>query len=49
MLPGDILIIEVNLIQSKRDVHKFNATCKVDDVVVCTAELLGAVREKNDT
>ncbi|CAI8310391.1 MAG: 3-hydroxyacyl-[acyl-carrier-protein] dehydratase FabZ [Gammaproteobacteria bacterium] len=49
VLPGDILIIEVNLIQSKRDVHKFNATCKVDDVVVCTAELLGAVREKNDT
>ena len=34
VLPGDILIIEVNLIQSKRDVHKFNATCKVDDVVV---------------
>ena len=49
VLPGDILIIEVNLIQSKRDVHKFNATCKVDDAIVCTAELLGAVREKNDT
>ena len=49
VVPGDILIINVKLNQSKRDVHKFNATCKVDDVVVCTAELLGAVREKNDT
>ena len=46
VLPGDIMIIEVNLIQSKRDVHKFSAVCKVDDTIVCTADLLGAVREK---
>ena len=46
VLPGDILIINVKLIQSKRDVHKFSAVCKVDDTIVCTADLLGAVREK---
>ena len=28
--PGDILIIEVKLTHSKRDVHKFDAICKVD-------------------
>ena len=44
--PGDILIIEVVLIQSKQDVHKFSANCKVNDEIVCTAELLGAVKGK---
>ncbi len=47
--PGDILILEVKLTQSKRDVHKFSASCKVNDDIVCTAELLGAVKDKNDT
>ena len=46
VLPGDVLIIDVKLTQSKRDVYKFTATCKVEDAIVCTAELLGAVREK---
>ena len=46
VVPGDILIIEVNLIQSKQDVHKFSANCKVNDEVVCSAELLGAVKGK---
>ena len=44
--PGDILVIDVQLNHSKRDVHKFTASCMVDDAVVCTAELLGAVRAK---
>ena len=47
--PGDILILEVKLTQSKRDVHKFSASCKVNDDIVCSAELLGAVKDKNDT
>ena len=47
--PGDILILEVKLIQSKRDVHKFDASCKVNNDTVCLAELLGAVKNKNDT
>ena len=37
---------ELKLTQSKRDVYKFTAICKVEDAIVCTAELLGAVREK---
>ena len=47
--PGDILIIEVKLTNIKRDVHKFDAVFKVDDDIVCIAELLGAVKNKNDT
>ena len=43
------MIIDVNLIQSKKDVYKFDASCKVDDINVCSAELLGAIRDKNDT
>ena len=46
VFPGDVLVIEVNLIQSKQDVHKFAANCKVNDEIVCSAELLGAVRGK---
>ena len=49
VFPGDIMIIDVKLIQSKKDVYKFDATCKVDDTIVCSAELLGAIRDKNDT
>ena len=39
VVPGDIMIIDVKLNQSKRDVHKFTASCMVDDTIVCTAEL----------
>ena len=46
VVPGDIMIIDVKLNQSKRDVHKFTASCTVDEIIVCTAELLGAVRDK---
>jgi 3-hydroxyacyl-[acyl-carrier-protein] dehydratase len=46
VIPGDILVIDVKLNQSKRDVHKFTASSKVDEKIVCSAELIGAVREK---
>lgn len=46
VFPGDILVVEVKLIQSKQDVHKFSGNCKVNDEIVCTAELLGAVKGK---
>ena len=46
VVPGDVMIIDVKLNQSKRDVHKFTASCMVDETIVCTAELLGAVRAK---
>ena len=46
VLPGDVITIKVKLTHSKKDVYKFDATCEVDDYIVCTAELLGAVRDK---
>jgi 3-hydroxyacyl-[acyl-carrier-protein] dehydratase len=49
VMPGDIVIINASLIQSKRDIHKFSAEFRVEDKVVCTADLIGAVRSKNDS
>ena len=49
VVPGDIIIITANLVQSKSEIHKFSADCKVNDTIVCTADLIGAVRSKNDT
>lgn len=49
VMPGDIIIINASLIQSKRDIHKFSAECRVDNKIVCTADLIGAVRSKNDS
>ena len=49
VIPGDIVIINASLIQSKRDMHKFSAECRVDNKVVCTADLIGAVISKNDS
>ena len=49
VVPGDIVLINAKLIQSKSEVHKFTAECKVDDEIVCKADLIGAIRPKNDT
>ena len=49
VVPGDIIIINAKLIQSKSEVHKFSAECKVDNEIVCKADLIGAIRPKNDT
>ena len=49
VIPGDIILISANLTQSKSEIHKFSAECKVDNTIVCTADLIGAVRTKNDT
>ena len=46
--PGDIIIINAKLNQSKSDIHKFSSECHVNDEVVCTSELIGAIRSKND-
>ena len=40
VFPGDILILDVKLNQSKRDVHKFTATCKVDDNIIRESSLI---------
>ena len=49
VVPGDIVLIYAKLVQSKSEVHKFSAECKVDDETVCKADLIGAIRPKNDT
>ena len=49
VIPGDIILISANLTQSKSEIHKFSAECKVGNSIVCTADLIGAVRSKNDT
>ena len=48
VVPGDIIIINAKLNQSKSDIHKFSSECYVNDEVVCTSELIGAIRSKND-
>ena len=48
VVPGDIIIINAKLNQSKNDIHKFSSECHVNDEVVCTSELIGAIRSKND-
>ena len=47
VIPGDQLIFDVEIINNKRGMWKFKALAKVGDEVACTAELMGAVREKN--
>ena len=49
VVPGDIITINANLVQSKSEVHKFTANCKVEVEIVCKADLIGAIRPKNDT
>ena len=44
VIPGDIIIINAKLNQSKSDIHKFSSECHVNDEVVCTSELIGAIR-----
>lgn len=43
--PGDQLRIEVELTRQIRNIWRFNAVAKVDDRVVCTAELMCAESE----
>lgn len=43
--PGDQLVLEVDVIKSKRGVWKFNGVAKVDGKVVCSAVLMCAERD----
>lgn len=42
VVPGDQMILEVDVIKEKRGIWKFNAIAKVDDKVVASAELMCA-------
>lgn len=43
--PGDQLVIEVRVKRSRRGVWSFSAEAKVEEKVVCSAELMCAARE----
>ena len=43
--PGDQLVLEVDVIKSKRGVWKFNGAAKVDGRIVCSAVLMCAERD----
>lgn len=45
VIPGDQLIIEVDVVQTKRGVWKFNGKASVDDKVVTSAVLMCAERD----
>lgn len=42
VVPGDQMILEVDVLKEKRGIWKFNAIAKVDDKVVASAELMCA-------
>lgn len=44
VIPGDQLVLEVDVIKTMRGVWKFNGVAKVDGKVVCSAELMCAER-----
>lgn len=42
---GDQLLLEANVIQSKKNLWKFATTAKVNQTIVCSATILGAYKE----
>lgn len=42
VLPGDQMVLEVEVLKAKRGIWKFSAEAKVDDKVVASAELMCA-------
>lgn len=49
VLPGDQLHLHVELLRKKQGIYKFKCTAMVDGEVACTAELMNARREKDDS
>lgn len=48
VIPGDQLVFEVELIQSKRGIGKFKAVAKVDGQVAAEAEIMCAKRKVSE-
>lgn len=42
VLPGDVLIIQADVMRRSRNMMKFSVTAKIDDALVCSAEIMGA-------
>ena len=45
VVPGDQMIVSVDVIKERRGIWKFNAQATVDDVLCCSAEVLIAKNE----
>ena len=45
VVPGDQLIVEVNMKKTMRGIWKFDAVAKVDDKIVCSADIMCAERD----
>ncbi len=48
VVPGDQVELHVAIVKRKRDMWKFTAEAKVDDKVVCSADLLCAQKDIQD-
>lgn len=46
VLPGDQLIVRIEIVRHSRGIWKVNATASVDDKVVAEAQLMGALRDQ---
>ena len=46
VVPGDVLIIRAEKIRRSRNMMKFTVTAKVDDDLVCSAEIMGAFADR---
>ncbi|MDR1063572.1 MAG: 3-hydroxyacyl-ACP dehydratase FabZ [Azoarcus sp.] len=46
VVPGDQLLFEVRLVQSKRGIYKYKGIARVDDAVAVEADLMCALRIK---
>jgi len=44
VIPGDQLVLEVDIVKTKRGVWKFKGVAKVDGHIVCSADLMCAER-----
>ncbi len=44
--PGDQIVFTVEVVNNKRGIWKFKAVAKVDDIIVCVADIMCAIREK---
>lgn len=45
VIPGDTMVMEVELQKVRRGMGKFTGVCKVDDEIVCSADLMCARRD----
>lgn len=43
--PGDQVIIDIEILRRKRDIWKYSGTATVDGELVCTANILSAVKK----